>query len=90
VRGLGKAACCAGLPSAGACGTDGRRSLAFGEEADVEGFEEGIRFIVPACLLVRIFDRFATMAAWLLPKINLEAGQWVAVGFRRLMPLFVC
>jgi hypothetical protein len=38
----------------------------------------------------RVFDIFATMLAWLLPKINLEAGQWVAARFRRLMPLFVC
>ena len=38
----------------------------------------------------RVFDRFGTIPAWLLPKINLEAGQWVAAGFRRLMPLFVC
>ena len=36
----------------------------------------------------RVFDRFATMPAWLMPKINLEPGQWVAAGFRRLMPLF--
>ena len=32
----------------------------------------------------QVIERFATMPAWLLPKINEEAILWVAAGFRRL------
>jgi hypothetical protein len=35
----------------------------------------------------RVFERFATMPAWLLPKILDECNAWVAVGFRRIAPL---
>ena len=34
-----------------------------------------------------VFERFATMPAWMLPKINEVANLWVAAGFRRLAPL---
>jgi hypothetical protein len=32
----------------------------------------------------RVFERFATMPAWLLPKILDECNAWVAAGFRRI------
>jgi hypothetical protein len=35
----------------------------------------------------RVFDRFATMPAWFLPKIREEADIWVAAGFRGIAPL---
>jgi hypothetical protein len=35
----------------------------------------------------RVFERFATMTAWLLPKILDECNAWVAAGFRRIAPL---
>jgi hypothetical protein len=35
----------------------------------------------------RVFERFATMPAWLLPKILDECNAWVAAGFRRIAPL---
>lgn len=34
-----------------------------------------------------VFDRFATMPAWLLPKIREECDAWVTAGFRRIAPL---
>jgi hypothetical protein len=35
----------------------------------------------------RVFERFATMPAWLLPNIHDECDVWVAAGFRKLAPL---
>lgn len=35
----------------------------------------------------RVFDRFATMPAWLLPRIREESDSWVAAGFSKLAPL---
>ena len=35
----------------------------------------------------RVFEKFATMPAWLLPKILDECNAWVAAGFRRIAPL---
>lgn len=35
----------------------------------------------------RVFDRVATMPAWLLPKIREEGICWVQAGFRRLAPV---
>jgi hypothetical protein len=35
----------------------------------------------------RVFERFATMPAWLLPRIRDECDAWVTVGFAKLTPL---
>jgi hypothetical protein len=35
----------------------------------------------------RVFERFATMPTWLLPKILDECNAWVKAGFMRIAPL---